>query len=788
MQKTIRAGSAPPSRSYETASPLPPTPPTTKATKSLMPKGMPPSIPMRKNKGAPRKTSKKTYRREFLAENCSLAMSRTESVLVSASGDVMVCRCRRSSTPYLNSLQRGTQPNKSDCTTTIGVSDFISTIDIPWSNHLTDGRAPAGDASVYSGVSTYEWEKTPGDKHLMGKKNISKTEPVRMSMDAPERGTSSPKESGVELLLSNLPAHHSNLSDAVGIISMPSFDYSHIHAGNNDMIPPRLRLTKSPSVPTIQESPFEEKKEEYEGTKPDLQPFFHGVPVFLSSLSQIRITKVSANPLGAHVLLISAEALLLTYGLNNHGQLGIGTKSDLRDGTRGFITSPTLVTPLLENGGKTINCAAGVNHSLVVVSTEGRRLQKLKKNTDETYSDVGVVPLKRMTSSPSKFHEKQYDDDESLDASDESVQHHQAYGFGRNDFMKVGLVSASLTGSTDMAHAEEDILLPHRVALHCTVWPQDKSSPGSSLPPQGIFDIAASTEHSAALVRRPTGDVEVYMWGNASLGALGKFSANGEKVVVKGGIAETPVSNVSNIYPHPTLIEGLSYKNKEWKLGFPKSLTLGPYCSFVLMSSGRCMSFGYSAEGMLGQGFGMKHTSEPKEVFIPQENGSEETNAIVAMSAGACHVLCITEDGSTWSWGVDKDGRLGLCIDEFRNLGKISHGKHKCAVEWVPQRVDVKRHASRTCNAAPHDSTACVKVCAGYDSSLLVMRSGQVLSFGKKSGRLGKGEVDSDVVDPQPLHGGLCLFHKEEDEAGCAVGGVEIPKRNGIIRVHSDLQ
>eukprot|EP00980_Cylindrotheca_fusiformis_P028202 scaffold22586_cov138-Cylindrotheca_fusiformis.AAC.22 len=786
MQKVMRAGSAPPTRGYEASAALPPTPPTAKAT---VPKGIPPSKPNHSRKSlSPRKNSKKTFRREILAENCSLAMSRTESVLVSASGDVMVCRCRRSSTPYLDSIQKGMKQNKSDCTSTIGVSDFISTIDVPWSNHLMDKPTPAGDASVMSGVSTYEWEKTPSSRLVMGKKNVNKSEPARMPLDARERGNVSPKESGVELLLSTFPDQNSSLGETVGIISMPSFDYSHIHAGNNDMIPPRLRLTKT-SVPIIQESQYEEKKEEHEGGKPDLQPFFHGVPVFLSSLSQIRISKVSANPLGAHVLLISAEALLLTYGLNNHGQLGIGTKSNLKDGTRGFVTSPTLVTPLLENGGKTINCAAGVNHSLVVVSTEGRRLQKLKKDTLETYSDVGASPLKRMTSSPSKFPEKKdYDDDESGDTSDESVQHHQAYGFGRNDFMKVGLVSASLSETSDSADIEEDILLPHRVALHCTVWPQDKSSSSSSLPPQGIFDIAASAQHSAALVRRPTGDVEVYMWGNASLGALGKFSTNGEDVVVKGAISEKPVSNVSHVYPHPTMIEDLSYRNKESKLGFPKALALGPYCSFVLMSSGRCVSFGYSAEGMLGQGFGMKHTSEPTEIFIPQENGSEDSNSIVALSAGACHMLCITEDGGTWSWGVDKEGRLGLCIDDFRELGTAMDDKRKYAIEWVPQRVNIRQHASRTCNAAPMDSTECVKVCAGYDSSLLVMRSGQVLSFGKKSGRLGKGEVDSDVADPQPLHGGLCLFHKDDD-AGHDVGGVdvEMPKRKGIMRVKSDF-
>jgi hypothetical protein len=33
-----------------------------------------------------------------------------------------------------------------------------------------------------------------------------------------------------------------------------------------------------------------------------------------------------------------------------------------------------------------------------------------------------------------------------------------------------------------------------------------------------------------------------------------------------------------------------------------------------------------------------------------------------------------------------------------------------------------------------------------------------VLSFGKRSGRLGLGEVASDVASPKPMFGGLRLF------------------------------
>mmetsp|Transcript_25785 Transcript_25785/g.63148 ORF Transcript_25785/g.63148 Transcript_25785/m.63148 type:complete len:780 (+) Transcript_25785:247-2586(+) len=779
MQKTTRSGSAPHSRGGEPSVPLPPA-----ARRRSASQGIPPISPKKKNKCVT-KTSKKV---KTLAESCSIAMSRTESVLVSATGDVMVSRCRRSSTPYLTNVPGITEPNICWDSDFGAMSDFMSTIDVPWSNKLTNGanNIPRGDESVTSGVSSYEWEKL--DKQVMKKKkkNISKSEPKRIIKDPPAKNA--PQESGVELVFSSIPSKNSDQSDTVGIISMPSFDYSHIHEGNNDMIPPNFRMKKSTGISTIHESPFEEKKDEDDAAIADTQPFFHGVPVFLTSLSQIRITKVSANPLGAHVLMISAEALLLTYGLNNHGQLGIGIKSSLRDGSRGFVTSPTLVTPLLENGGKTINCAAGIDHSLVVVSTEGRRLQKIKKRCSDQHSDDGAVTLKRQASSPSRF---ETDDDEGgIDMSDESVQHHQVYGFGHNDFMKVGLINASLEGDSDLANEDEDILLPHRVALHCTVWPEDNSSAKGSLPPQGIFDIAASAEHSAALMRRPTGDVELYMWGNASMGALGKFDANGEKVVVKGEIGKKPMSNVASVFPHPTLIEDLSYTKKDSTLGVPISLALGRYCSFVLMSSGRCMSFGFSAEGMLGQGFGMMHTGEPKEIFLPQQDNSEASNTIVAVSTGACHVLCITADGGTWSWGVDKDGRLGLRVDDFSSFGPGEEDAQTLAIEWVPQRINIKQHASRSYGASAEDSTTCVQVCAGYDSSILLMRSGQVLSFGKKSGRLGKGEIDADVFDPQPLHGGLCLFHQaDEDSKGRLNAKVPpgVPSRKHILRARSDL-
>jgi alpha-tubulin suppressor-like RCC1 family protein len=462
--------------------------------------------------------------------------------------------------------------------------------------------------------------------------------------------------------------------------------------------------------------------------------------------------------------------LLFTYGLNNHGQLGIGIKSQIKDGNRGFTTTPILITPLLENGGKAINCAAGVDHSLVVVATEGRRVQKGYTNPNVAYSGNGAIQLSRVTSSPCRISTDSPDDGEDLlsgSTNNESVQHHQLYGFGSNDFMKLGLVSATVSEDGQDGDGQEDTLLPHRVALHCTIWPQKGSS--SSYPPQGIFDIAASAEHSAALVRRATGAIEVYTWGNATLGALGlpmTQDPSDPSVKIQGSPTRKPPSNANNIFPLPTVLESLSHR-PNGDSPFPREISLGPYCSFVVMSNGRCYSFGFSAEGMLGQGVGITHSMDPKQVFLPPSE-RQKVNGIVSVSAGAFHAIAIDESGHAFSWGINSDDRLGLGTDEFGKLTSTPSEEKKeiQVVEWFPQYVDVQEHTSLSCQAtAAEDSTRVVRACAGYDASLLVMRSGQVLSFGKRSGRLGKGEVASNVAVPKPMFGGLRLFHNNNNKS-----------------------
>jgi alpha-tubulin suppressor-like RCC1 family protein len=882
---SIRCGSAPPIRPLPLPSVTATTtqtpksisrqvhlPPTTKTSSN--PKSMASSVKKRK---VPLRKIKSTQCREDhsdcrsnkntqMISNCSVAMSRTESIMVSSAGDVIVCRCRRSSTPFLPPKARdplNVWDKQFPCCDT----DLLSSIDGPWSptvfksvNAKKKGRARTGSVSQVSTTtesSTYEWEKNdnktatnvlgvkgsrggsmgtnqdqkPSDL-VRNQKSENRSNEKDDNYSLVEKEDQTTKKTGIEKREEEIPDRSLNQDDIIGddlILSLPSFDYSHIIDGHNDMIPQieqknegseksllstyekKARQQRKGETPntssTILESRTEKRTKQHTRSRYDSRPlldneqkFFHGVPLFLSTLSQIRITKVSANPLGAHVLMISQEALLFTYGLNHCGQLGIGFQSEIKNYKRGFHTTPTLITPLLENGGKAINCAAGVDHSLVVISTGGRRLQKLQFDPGVAPSEYCVESLRAsnspcQTSFPSK-NENTVDNEragsERLHLSEKSVRYHQVYAFGRNNFMKLGLVRPHFNEGHAEGESTEDVVLPRRVGLHCTVWPNEELFDDDSLPSQGVFDIAASTEHSSALVRRASGDVEVYMWGNASLGALG-LPLNIKSNDVRGEIARKPSSKEKNISPLPTILESLCHRRSRDPLSpFATKVSLGPYCSFVVMSNGKCMSCGFSAEGMLGHGFNTTFSMEPCEVFLPpSENDCELTNRIVSVSAGAFHALALSDDGNVYSWGINSNERLGLGAFDYSSIApNIKDTKENLVViEWVPQKIDIdKKYGSyqaksstnennETTENKNHDRNRVSLACAGYDSSFLVTESGKVLSFGKRSGRLGKGEISSNVNTPQPLYGGLHLFRQRDKDGYAGTLRTKTPTR-----------
>ena len=192
----VRCGSAPPrrpapplsstlerprSRSKATKAPLRQLPPKTPShvnNAALSSKKR--RVPIPKTTNALRKEDKHNDCNTGSKSSCSVtqlsrelagkvALSRTESILVSEAGDFIVCRCRRSSTPFIPTKARDALDvwdQHFPCCDT----ELLTNIDGPWSpvlENLTaqkkrEGRARTGSVSQISTnteFSTYEWEK-----------------------------------------------------------------------------------------------------------------------------------------------------------------------------------------------------------------------------------------------------------------------------------------------------------------------------------------------------------------------------------------------------------------------------------------------------------------------------------------------------------------------------------------------------------------------------------------------------------------------------------------------------
>lgn len=633
------------------------------------------------------------------------SLSMTETLLLSVSGDVLVCRCRNASYPRENATKWQDEFAVLCCDVTCDVLNRQIEDSTAMCRGGLLGGAPAQVAHHHDHhflSSANQWQLRGGgvDNYFTdeGRANAQQNDSIRLRAQKAFRSPPLP-DTGF---------------DEESIVPMRSFDYSHFAEGGNDMIPPpntiftRKRATAKAKESTFVniEGPRTVVNASDSGPNGYVQtPLLHGVPTFSPMFSQVKITQISTHPKGSHGLLISDAGLLYSYGLNDYGQLGIGVRSSPRGSDHGFVATPTIVTPLLEHGGKAIACAAGVSHSLVVVVTEARRLIK----------------------SRSMNHMYNYDDAN----TSEPVVHHQMYGFGRNDFMKIGLVSPRLAkpGSQDEM---ECVVLPRRVALRCKV----RHDYDSDTLPQGIFAVEASAEHSAALLRRSSGDVELYTWGNAMHGALGLPQASQQ--------GSFEVSSV-RIVPVPSFVASLSRtSNPDARSSsmllrgeYPTGLSLGPHSSFVTTSEGRCFSFGISEEGMLGLGRRVRESHEPTEIALPKQFSHE---FLLRVRAGASHVVATTLSGNVYSWGLKLNAGLGQSSNDPDHI------------QWSPMPTTIPPilpalNPERTIQAIP-----------GFDSTIFITESGRVLSCGKASGRLGQGEVTNDCPEAKPVFGGLRLF------------------------------
>ena len=211
-------------------------------------------------------------------------------------------------------------------------------------------------------------------------------------------------------------------------------------------------------------------------------------------------------------------------------------------------------------------------------------------------------------------------------------------------------------------------------------------------------------------------------------------------------------------------------------------------------SQGRCFSFGVDEHGMLGLGKCIRECSTPSEIPLPPDARHEK---IVSVRTGASSVLATTRSGSVMAWGTKKHVGLATAaaaaaVEEHHEPTTITgsweeRSSHKIEdhIQWSPKRIslaDCQDSSSSSSNNNNGSNSKIVEATAGYDNAVLITESGRVLSCGMASGRLGLGEVEEDVTVPQPMFGGLKLWHQPKTKNTRSMRYPSIPRpRNKML-------
>jgi len=201
-------------------------------------------------------------------------------------------------------------------------------------------------------------------------------------------------------------------------------------------------------------------------------------------------------------------------------------------------------------------------------------------------------------------------------------------------------------------------------------------TPVPSMQERRIVSVATSDEHCFAL----SADGEVFSWGRGSYGGLGhgddadrivpsriESLRRIERIVAGARWTSAAVDEDGRLFTwgrawvNPKVTSGLGYEldaETEYQ-ATPKrvdalsqervvGVALGDGFTLAVTDAGAVFSFGYSLHGVLG------HDSCENEVLPRRiEDLAETGRRFVAVAAGICHALALTEEGELYGWGYE---------------------------------------------------------------------------------------------------------------------------------------
>ena len=213
-------------------------------------------------------------------------------------------------------------------------------------------------------------------------------------------------------------------------------------------------------------------------------------------------------------------------------------------------------------------------------------------------------------------------------------------------------------------------------------------------------------------------DGTVWTWGNNQYGQLG----NGE------------IENVNETEPKQVIgIDGIG------KLENIKQITVGGFFEAALTNDGRVVAWGINNYGQLGR---QDTANSGIPSYVVDETGKQIAN-IKQISAGASHMLAVTEGGEVLAWGLNNYGELG--INTASTTTSNAEFKRTYAVN-VKKSIEITNDDGTTTNQLVNLDNI-KQVSGGTDFSVALTNDGQVYCFGLgTSGQIGNNVAANTAV------------------------------------------
>ncbi len=197
-----------------------------------------------------------------------------------------------------------------------------------------------------------------------------------------------------------------------------------------------------------------------------------------------------------------------------------------------------------------------------------------------------------------------------------------------------------------------------------------------------VLSVSAGFHHTCAVLA----DGSLWCWGDGANGRLGTGNSNNQNV--------------------PQQVQA-----PQWGQAAVLSVSTGWQHTCAVLADGSLWCWGDGANGRLGTGNSTEQNI-PHRIEAPEWDQLDRgQTAVISVSAGYSHTCAVLADGSLWCWGDGANGRLGTGNNNEQNTPQQVQ-----APQWGQAAVlSVSAGYSHTCAVTPHYGGLSSSWCWGSD-------------------------------------------------------------------------